>query len=73
MRGFRLLATALLLASVTGCTSSGERERVGQPSRLEGRYTCRVHPEVRQSAPGDCPVCGEPLERDGAGYGRHGR
>ena len=31
----------------------------------EGRtYTCPMHPEVRQEAPGDCPKCGMALEPD---------
>ena len=25
-------------------------------------YTCPMHPEVRQSGPGDCPICGMGLE-----------
>ena len=25
-------------------------------------YTCPMHPEVRQDHPGDCPICGMPLE-----------
>lgn len=27
-----------------------------------GRWTCYMHPEVRNDAPGKCPVCGMPLE-----------
>jgi Cu+-exporting ATPase len=25
-------------------------------------YTCPMHPEIRQSGPGDCPICGMALE-----------
>ncbi len=25
-------------------------------------YVCPMHPEVRQNGPGDCPICGMPLE-----------
>jgi hypothetical protein len=28
----------------------------------DARYTCPMHPEVRQAQPGDCPKCGMPLE-----------
>lgn len=28
----------------------------------EGEYTCPMHPEVRKSGPGSCPVCGMSLE-----------
>jgi Cu+-exporting ATPase len=36
-----------------------------QPSSTTGGtiYTCPMHPEVRQSAPGSCPKCGMALER----------
>jgi Cu+-exporting ATPase len=29
---------------------------------MEGVYTCPMHPEVMQNAPGDCPMCGMALE-----------
>lgn len=31
-------------------------------SEVQGEYTCPMHPEVRQSAPGQCPKCGMALE-----------
>lgn len=33
------------------------------PTGLEGKYTCPMHPEVVQDAPGKCPLCGMALER----------
>ena len=30
-------------------------------------YTCPMHPEVRQPAPGQCPICGMNLELEGTG------
>ena len=27
-----------------------------------GIYTCPMHPEIRQPAPGNCPICGMALE-----------
>jgi Cu+-exporting ATPase len=30
--------------------------------RDERIHTCPMHPEVRQAGPGDCPICGMPLE-----------
>ena len=33
-------------------------------------WTCSMHPQIRQSEPGDCPICGMdliPLEEDGGG------
>ena len=39
------------------------------PSRLSGAqavlFTCPMHPQVRRSAPGACPVCGMALEPAG--------
>ena len=26
-----------------------------------GRYTCPMHPEIREAAPGKCPICGMEL------------
>ena len=39
----------------------------GETDEAEGRvYTCPMHPEVRQDAPGDCPKCGMALEPETA-------
>ena len=27
-----------------------------------GEYTCPMHPQVRQTGPGNCPICGMTLE-----------
>ena len=29
---------------------------------MEAKYTCPMHPEIRQKAPGACPICGMALE-----------
>ena len=29
----------------------------------ENVYTCAMHPEIRQDQPGNCPICGMPLEK----------
>jgi Cu(I)/Ag(I) efflux system membrane fusion protein len=34
-----------------------------EPTGIEGKYICPMHPEVVQDQPGKCPVCGMPLER----------
>lgn len=31
------------------------------PAMTGDYYTCTMHPEVMQPAPGDCPKCGMPL------------
>jgi Cu(I)/Ag(I) efflux system membrane fusion protein len=33
------------------------------PTGLEGRYACPMHPNVVADGPGDCTVCGMPLEK----------
>ncbi len=40
-----------------------EPAEVDSPPMLEGAtYTCPMHPEIRQSGPGSCPICGMALE-----------
>ncbi|MFO0809024.1 MAG: efflux RND transporter periplasmic adaptor subunit [Gemmataceae bacterium] len=34
-----------------------------EPTGLEGKYVCPMHPEVVRDGPGKCPVCGMDLER----------
>ena len=34
-----------------------------EPTGLEGKYICPMHPEVVQAEPGKCPICEMPLER----------
>lgn len=34
---------------------------------MEPIYTCPMHPQIQQSTPGDCPICGMALERKGGG------
>lgn len=33
------------------------------PTGLEGRFACRMHPYIVADEPGDCTVCGMPLEQ----------
>src|SRR5512132_2026053 len=34
-----------------------------EPAPESTVYTCPMHPEVRQTAPGSCPICGMTLQR----------
>lgn len=34
-----------------------------EPTGLEGKYMCQMHPEVVQDKPGRCPICDMQLER----------
>ena len=33
-----------------------------QNANENNSYTCPMHPEIRQSTPGNCPICGMTLE-----------
>jgi P-type Cu+ transporter len=35
-------------------------------------YTCPMHPEVRQTRPGSCPICGMGLELESAAMAEEG-
>src|SRR5271166_1977843 len=39
-----------------------ERPKVPAPVPEGAIYTCPMHPEIRQSGPGSCPICGMALE-----------
>ena len=43
----------------------GERAPAPRAEAAGQVYTCPMHPEVRQSGPGDCPTCGMALEPAG--------
>ena len=41
-------------------------EKPQPPARVpeDTIYTCPMHPEIRQTGPGNCPICGMALEPD---------
>jgi Ni,Fe-hydrogenase III large subunit len=45
--------------------------RLGNPH--DSAFTCPMHPEVEQSSPGRCPICGMHLEPVDHTYTQHGR
>lgn len=51
-RRFLVATSAVSLIWVTGCTQKKEET---------GYWTCTMHPQVHQSEPGKCPICGMPL------------
>lgn len=52
-------------AHVHGAPASPATPRASPPDidgAAETIYTCPMHPEIRRSAPGNCPICGMALE-----------
>jgi Cu+-exporting ATPase len=41
---------------------SEAKSPVTTPSGKEVEYTCPMHPQIRQTGPGNCPICGMALE-----------
>jgi len=50
-----------MFANVTVHARLGPDGEVVKP-QMEGRYYCYMHPEVRMDEPGECPICGMPVE-----------
>jgi Cu+-exporting ATPase len=40
----------------------GKEQRAAEPVPEGAIYTCPMHPEIRQTGPGSCPICGMALE-----------
>lgn len=53
-----ILAMAGTAALVAGCKHMDSDERGSAHVR---QYTCKMHPEVVQDSPGNCPKCGMKL------------
>lgn len=65
-----IIAFATLIAGVLagwlifgGPKSDGQLRDPGEKSEITGEtlWTCSMHPQIRQSEPGDCPICGMDL------------
>jgi hypothetical protein len=56
--GLAILALAGMAAFVVGCKHLDSDE---QGSAHVHKYTCKMHPEVVQDTPGNCPKCGMAL------------
>ncbi|WP_218127011.1 efflux RND transporter periplasmic adaptor subunit [Catalinimonas alkaloidigena] len=54
---FRLLLVLLTLG-LAACQETAHRHDEGEPTTT---YTCPMHPQVVETAPGSCPICGMDL------------
>src|SRR5947209_3153677 len=67
MAALMLLASAGTAAFLIGCTKAASNEQGGSQVH---HYTCKMHPEVVQDKPGNCPKCGMALvQKDYYGHG----
>ncbi|OFZ81070.1 MAG: hypothetical protein A2583_13635 [Bdellovibrionales bacterium RIFOXYD1_FULL_53_11] len=58
----------LLLLSFSGCTSQHDHSSAAivdakHASENADVYTCPMHPQIKKSVPGQCPICGMNLEK----------
>ena len=53
------------MSGMANCCHHSEHRPAHNASAQDAQYTCPMHPEVRRSTPGDCPICGMPLEAVG--------
>ena len=49
-------------ADPTRYLSPEQAKRTDEPAPEDTLYTCPMHPDVRQTGPGSCPICGMALE-----------
>jgi len=61
------LASFLVLLLVIGMTGVSCKQANNAPPAQQGAsqpavvYTCSMHPQIRESKPGKCPICGMEL------------
>ncbi|MHA7128702.1 efflux RND transporter periplasmic adaptor subunit [Algoriphagus namhaensis] len=63
---FGMLATGVLMGYLFfGASKTSEQtaahEHLESVTGIPSIYTCSMHPQIRQSEPGDCPICGMDL------------
>ena len=49
-------------AKFAAAPESHLRPRTAEPAQPGATYTCPMHPQIRQTGPGNCPICGMALE-----------
>lgn len=48
----------------TGCSGEADHDHDHDHEHEHANYVCPMHPEVHQEEPGDCSICGMPLEAE---------
>src|SRR5690348_17711985 len=61
MRYFLIIAAALMLWACKGQPKQKVATAKGEAPKSDVYYTCSMHPQVMQDAPGKCPICGMEL------------
>lgn len=64
-----LLLAGVVVAAAVGVVVARTvfpQEAKGQQAAPQGEWTCPMHPDVHESHPGQCPICGMTLERKSA-------
>ena len=56
-----LLLIALCLLLIVSCSEKKKEAHVEHVEKSDVYYSCSMHPQVMESKPGNCPICGMPL------------
>lgn len=71
IKAIAILILGLLLGClIFGGSGQNDKEQVEEDVAEDTIWTCSMHPQIQQSEPGDCPLCGMdliPLEDDEGG------
>ena len=74
----RMTAVAAVAVALVGGSFAGANWWAHQPwaahasAPATANYTCPMHPDYRTDHPGNCPICGMPLEADRSGRAKSG-
>lgn len=59
---YRILMLAVALVIIQGCSDDKHKQHKAEGAlKTRQKYTCPMHPQVIEDAPGHCPICGMEL------------
>lgn len=67
-----MLVAGLVIGWLIGPSTDREIDATHEHTNVSGVWTCSMHPSVRQSEPGQCPICGMALIPVETGQGEGG-